>query len=194
MAINSFSGANRFLSNFFPSPIRLYGIDFPTVEHAYQASKFRDTATRLTIAAAPTPGHAKRAGRHFGPDLEYLGPDWESKKVEVMRQCLELKFQIPHLREMLLDTGDEELIEGNHWGDRFWGVCAGTGENWLGRLLMERRQIVRGYKMEDEQEYPSIESALVVLDDALRDAYDKKSADELQAAIDILKKVTGQHV
>lgn len=42
---------------------------------------------------------------------------------------------------MLIATGDAILREGNHWGDRFWGVDArtGEGENHLGRLLMELR-------------------------------------------------------
>jgi predicted NAD-dependent protein-ADP-ribosyltransferase YbiA (DUF1768 family) len=32
-----------------------------------------------------------------------------------------------------------ELIEGNWWGDTYWGVCNGVGENHLGKLLMKIR-------------------------------------------------------
>lgn len=39
-------------------------------------------------------------------------------------------------RDQLLATGGVELIEGNDWGDAFWGVCGGYGQNWLGVLLM----------------------------------------------------------
>ena len=35
---------------------------------------------------------------------------------------------------------DEELIEGNWWGDTYWGVCNGVGENHLGKLLMKIRE------------------------------------------------------
>ena len=42
--------------------------------------------------------------------------------------------------EMLLATDDMEIIEGNVWGDTFWGVCDGKGENNLGKVLMEVRQ------------------------------------------------------
>jgi predicted NAD-dependent protein-ADP-ribosyltransferase YbiA (DUF1768 family) len=43
----------------------------------------------------------------------------------------------------LLETGDAELIEGNDWGDTFWGVCGGKGNNFLGKLLMEVRKELR---------------------------------------------------
>lgn len=49
----------------------------------------------------------------------------------------------PELRTKLLSTGDLEIIEGNHWGDTFWGVCNGTGENHLGRILMQVREDLR---------------------------------------------------
>ena len=40
----------------------------------------------------------------------------------------------------LLDTGDAILIEGNDWGDRYWGVCDGVGQNKLGLILMGLRK------------------------------------------------------
>ena len=43
----------------------------------------------------------------------------------------------------LLNTGDAELVEGNHWGDRYWGVCDGEGQNKLGKLLMQVRGELR---------------------------------------------------
>lgn len=41
----------------------------------------------------------------------------------------------------LMDTGDEEIVEWNNWGDRYWGrdVSDGGGENHLGRLLIKLR-------------------------------------------------------
>jgi predicted NAD-dependent protein-ADP-ribosyltransferase YbiA (DUF1768 family) len=57
-----------------------------------------------------------------------------------MRECLVAKFgQNPELMQLLKDTGDSILIEGNSWGDQFWGVCNSVGKNWLGKLLMEIR-------------------------------------------------------
>jgi predicted NAD-dependent protein-ADP-ribosyltransferase YbiA (DUF1768 family) len=50
----------------------------------------------------------------------------------------------PVLRQRLLDTGDQDLVEGNTWGDTFWGVCRGQGSNWLGRILMDVRAELNG--------------------------------------------------
>lgn len=59
-----------------------------------------------------------------------------------MWEILRAKFkQHPELAAMLIATGDAELVEGNTWGDTFWGrdLATGHGENHLGRLLMELR-------------------------------------------------------
>ena len=142
--VSEFRGAYRFLSNFWPSPI-----DVPiagrvcraaTVEHAFQALKTSDPEQAEWVLAAASPGEAKRRGR-----LLSLRADWDRVRGDVMYALLELKFAADsELAEMLLDTGDAELIEGNTWGDQFWGVCNGVGQNWLGRLLMARRTALRG--------------------------------------------------
>lgn len=136
--INKFSGDFAFLSNFFDSPFEHEGIVYPTNEHFFQAMKTLDRDKRVQIAAARTPGLAKRMGRTL-----HLRPDWEDIKEDIMLQGLRLKFSKRRLKEMLLDTGDEELIEGNNWGDRFWGQCNGEGLNVLGQLLMKVREELR---------------------------------------------------
>lgn len=134
--IDKFDGTEHaFLSNFYSSPIIYEGIVYPTVEHMFQAMKTLDLMQRQKIANAATPGAAKRMGRQVA-----LRGDWEEVKVDVMRTALQLKFSQPQLKEKLLATGDAELIEGNTWNDRFWGVCNGTGRNMLGTLLMELRR------------------------------------------------------
>ncbi len=135
----SFFGAYRFLSNFWPAPVRLAGDRFlyPTVEHAYQAAK-TDLRYRAGVQSARTPADAKRQARALP-----LLPDWESRKLRVMEDLLRQKFSHPGLRRLLLATGDAELVEGNSWGDTFWGVCRGRGQNHLGRLLMAIRAEIR---------------------------------------------------
>lgn len=139
--IVEFDGEHAFLSNFYPSTIYHDGITYPTNEHFFQAMKTLDIETRKAIAAAPTPGAAKRMGRHVA-----LRPDWEKIKVDVMRLGLMLKFTDAELAEKLLATGDEELVEGNWWHDNTWGNCHCTecsrkgGRNLLGMLLMELRK------------------------------------------------------
>lgn len=135
MKIDSFDGEHRFLSNFYPAAVTMYGQSYPTTEHAFQAAKTEDLAQRERIRLAATPGIAKRLGRSVT-----LRPGWNELRLGVMSELLRRKFTIPELRWQLLATGDAELIEGNYWNDRFWGVCRGQGENHLGRLLMELRK------------------------------------------------------
>ena len=138
MMINEFSGEYRWLSNFWPVGVVKDGIAFPSVEHAFQAMKTTDLVDRVRIAACSTPGKAKRLGRTVD-----LRPDWEEIKLVVMKECLDIKFYNRTLRDRLVATGNEELVEGNGWNDTFWGVCRGVGENHLGRLLMEvRRELI----------------------------------------------------
>jgi ribA/ribD-fused uncharacterized protein len=137
--INSFAGPFAFLSNFSSSPISIGGLTFPTVEHAFAAAKTLDSTKRVEIAAAPTPGKAKRLGRKVA-----LRPHWDDMRVSMMTRLVRLKFQEPTLRAQLLATGDALLVEGNRWNDVFWGVCNGVGENQLGQILMRVRTEARG--------------------------------------------------
>lgn len=136
--IDSFRNGYAFLSNFYPSPVTYQGDLYPTVEHAFQAAKTHNPQERDKVRLAPTPTGAKRAGRRVD-----LRPDWEQVKLQVMASLLTQKFCDPTLADLLALTGDQELVEGNTWGDRFWGVCKGTGHNHLGRLLMEVRAELR---------------------------------------------------
>jgi len=142
--IRSFTGPNRFLSNFWPSMVKAAdGMELPTVEHAYQYEKFIGhwptlKEPRELVKAAKTPGQAKKvaeACKHLLPT------DWHDRKLDVMRRLLSQKFrQGSLLGKQLRDTGSVMLVEGNTWGDVYWGICKGHGENWLGRLLMEIRK------------------------------------------------------
>jgi hypothetical protein len=139
MKIDSFFGEYRFLSNFWPAPVSHDGIRYASVEHAYQAAKTLDFAKRWEISQIDSSGEVKRLGK----SLE-LRPDWEQAKFLIMRELLVQKFvRYPDLRKKLLATGDAELVEGNFWHDRVWGVCNGVGENHLGRLLMAIRKELR---------------------------------------------------
>ncbi len=132
--IEEFKGQHRFLSNFWYSDIKLDGVIYPTVEHAFQAAKTNVTSQREEIRKADTPGTAKALGRSVS-----LRAGWEDTKIGVMVELLAQKFKSGELRKMLLETGNSELIEGNTWNDKFWGVCQGEGENWLGQCLMHIR-------------------------------------------------------
>ena len=132
--IRSFTDHYRFLSNFWLEPVWFEGMQFPSVENAYQAAKITSGGNRVPFTTI-SPGQAKRRGNKLK-----LRPDWESVKISIMRDLLEKKFQNKALRALLIATGKISIEEGNTWGDTFWGICKGVGENHLGKLLMEIRE------------------------------------------------------
>lgn len=131
-------------SNFSPHPILLEGIHWPTVEHYYQAQKFvgtKDEKLISVIREAQTPTEAAAIGRD--PN-HTLCPNWEQKKLQVMWQGVLTKF-LTHtdIQIILLNTGEELLVE-NSDRDYFWGCGQDkTGENQLGKMLMKVRQEIR---------------------------------------------------
>ena len=137
--IDKFDGQYDFLSNFYPSTFEWHGRIYPTVEHFFQAAKAETQEDYEMVMREPGPGGAKHAGRNVK-----LRADWEQIKDKVMYTALKEKFtQNPELKEKLLATGNEKLVEGNTWGDRYWGVCGGTGKNHLGLLLMKIREEIK---------------------------------------------------
>jgi ribA/ribD-fused uncharacterized protein len=137
--VDQFRGEHFFLSNFYPATVLLAGINFQTTEHAFQWFKTLDPTERELVRTATTPGRAKAMGGQVTQRA-----DWDSIRINVMYQINRAKFtQHPDLQAKLLMTGDSVLIEGNSWGDTFWGVCKGKGENWLGKILMQIREELR---------------------------------------------------
>lgn len=133
--ISEFKGSYYFLSNFFPWTISVEGDTYKTVEHAYQALKTEDEAWRAKIRDAETPSIAKRLGRQAP-----MRANWNMVRIDIMRHLLEQKFEGGIMLRGLMDTRGSLLVEGNYWGDTFWGQCpVGNGENHLGKLLMEIR-------------------------------------------------------
>ena len=134
--IVSFTGKFRFLSNFHPCKVVFDGIEYPSAEHAYVASKTSDIVQRYSIAEMEHPGEVKRLGRKLK-----IRSDWEKVKVPVMKAIVQAKFdQNPDLMSLLKETRPNELVEGNTWGDRFWGESPlGNGRNEWGKILMSVR-------------------------------------------------------
>jgi ribA/ribD-fused uncharacterized protein len=136
--IDSFKGEFGFLSNFYPSPMNVLGLHFATVEHYFQACKMISNEDFEAVRTARSPGIAKRLGR-----AKTRRPDWDYMKDGIMLGALRIKFHNPVFRDQLLATGDRQLVEGNTWGDQYWGVSNGKGVNRLGMLLMQVRQEIR---------------------------------------------------
>lgn len=140
--ITRFNGKYHFLSNFYPSPVTYMGVVWQTAEHAFQAAKLTGEAFEK-MQRIPSPGAAKKYARSQPKPL-----DWDDRKVQVMREVLAAKFRGSNqLWVWLCETGDARLIEGNTWGDTFWGQVLSRGgwigQNMLGLLLMELRAELR---------------------------------------------------
>lgn len=137
-AINGFQGENRFLSNFWPAEVTYGGFPFPTVEHGYVAAKSSSPLVWRFISTIggiyKETAFVKKMGSLF-----VLRPDWDSFKLKIMADLIDQKFNHPELTALLKATAGRELIEGNTWGDTFWGICNGVGENHLGKTLMAKR-------------------------------------------------------
>jgi len=148
--ITHFRNEHKFMSNFavVPGGLAYDGMRGLTVEHVFQAAKTFNPDERARVLAAPTALAAKQLGRTVS-----LRFDWELVKVGVMARLQSAKYSVPELALQLLQTEDAHLEEGNSWHDRFWGTCgcakhrrdgAPTGENWLGRILVIQRSVMRG--------------------------------------------------
>jgi ribA/ribD-fused uncharacterized protein len=137
--IDSFEGQFSFLSNFYHCKFMYQGCSFDTAEHAFQWAKCINDEDRKLILEAETPAEAKHIGRKV-----CLRPDWDEARLKVMHDILYHKFIWDDaLGAALLTTRDATLIEGNTWGDTYWGMCKGQGDNHLGEILMQVRSEIR---------------------------------------------------
>lgn len=128
-------------SNFSPHGVELDGQWWPTVEHYFQAQKFAGTSFTEKVRMASSPKQAAEIGRDRKLPLR---PDWEQVKDDVMRRAVLRKFEThAAIRQILLDTGDEEIVENTSY-DYYWGCGTnGDGKNMLGQILMEVRTLLR---------------------------------------------------
>ncbi|GBO54731.1 hypothetical protein APA_2782 [Pseudanabaena sp. lw0831] len=133
-------------SNFAPFGIELDNQWWRTTEHYFQAQKFLDKAYQDKIRHAPDPKTAANLGRSRAVTIR---EDWEEIKDDVMRKAVLQKFQThPKLRELLISTGNEDIVE-NAPGDYYWGCGAdGSGKNMLGKILQEVRTQIQTARIE----------------------------------------------
>ena len=167
LPIDSFRYKYMCFSNFSNHKVTYKGINYENSEAAFQAQKFEDENVKQLFKSLD-PSKAKALGRakviFLNPKGEYyknklptnvgqrsseftkhyMRSDWDKVRVEEMYQIVKNKYeQNSCVKEILLSTGERELIEGNTWGDRFWGQVDKTGLNYLGRILMQVRYELR---------------------------------------------------
>jgi len=128
-------------SNFAPYPVRIMGKDWQTSEHFFQAQKFLDRHDQELVRKIHCPVVAARMARRAE---RHRREDWDEIKDSVMRQAVLAKFsQHEEIRRILVATGDAVIVEHSQ-KDRYWGDAGdGSGENMLGKILMEVREELR---------------------------------------------------
>lgn len=140
------NGKYSCFSNFYTCRVVYEGLEYGSSEAACQSLKARDIGLRAQFTNF-TPAAAKHLGRQIP-----LRCDWEEVKFDLMVEVCYAKFdQNPKLREVLLSTGDELLVEDTtSWHDNIWGdcqcpkCCSFEGQNLLGKALMKVRDLLRG--------------------------------------------------
>jgi len=127
-------------SNFSPHPIKFENLIYPTSEHLYQSMKFQDSKTRELIRLSISPFEAAKLGR----SLLGMIPHWDNVKIDVMRKVIALKIdQYPEIKELLISTGNEEIVEYSA-KDYFWGSGPDfSGRNELGKIWMYHRELLK---------------------------------------------------
>ena len=127
-------------SNFSPHGFLLDELYWATSEHYFQAQKFVGTPHLEKVRQTKTPKDAANMGRDRSLPLR---PDWNQVKDDVMRTAVLQKFKThADIREILLATGDEVLVEDSPI-DYYWGCGKdGSGQNKLGQILMEVRGLL----------------------------------------------------
>ena len=148
--------AHRFLSNFSANDFFLDGRWWPTVEHYYQAQKWKEPLRNSFSTRLPgeTPVHGlcpkkikSMSGKTATKNQKHMMVpihEFDAVKLDVMRRALAAKFSFPGMRKKLLET---QLRPLRHFGRRpdYWdchcdasGVIT-KGSNLHGQLMEEQR-------------------------------------------------------
>ena len=136
------------LSNMAPGfPLLINGIRIPTTEALYQACRFPHLPdVQREIIGQHSPMTAKMKSK---PHRKNSRQDWDEVRFKVMRWCLRIKLA-QHYEEfgrLLLATHDKLIVEQSRKDD-YWGAKLSEddetliGQNVLGRLLMELRELL----------------------------------------------------
>lgn len=131
------------LSQWWPSPFTVAGVEYATAEHWMMAGKarlFEDPEAERRVLAAGHPAEAKKAGRLVRGFDEAV---WRRERFAIVVEGSTHKFASdPALRDFLLNTGDRVLVEASPV-DRVWGIglpasdeAATDPERWRGANLL----------------------------------------------------------
>ncbi|KAH8100871.1 hypothetical protein BXZ70DRAFT_907037 [Cristinia sonorae] len=148
-------------SNRSPYSVVYKGRKYPTAEHLYHALKFEHHRPDISEIIRTCSSRANVAISEARRYESQIRSDWQSVKLRKMEEIVALKFeQHRDLRDQLLDTGDDELVEASYI-DSYWGVGKdGHGRNEFGRILQRlRKDLRRGGNSRSRKRYSSPRSS-----------------------------------
>lgn len=136
-------------SNFTKTPMVVNGIEFACVEQLFHYIHLNNEQERAEyLKLTPNMGLKMKAKAFEKRGVERS--DWREIAVDVMRFCLNHKYQAStEFRKALADSGDRFIVEDesnrkkkpDSWGTVFdTGTNEYYGKNIMGRLLMELRE------------------------------------------------------
>ena len=118
-------------------PFVLEDVEWPTVEHYFQAMRFSDPEHRMKIRAVESVDQLQKLSKSW---FKSKRKDWNQIKVTIMTRGLYMQSQMyADMKESILETGDQRLVENSMY-DYFWGCGRDRrGENQYGVVLMNIR-------------------------------------------------------
>lgn len=137
---------NHPLSAVSAHPFELSEQKWATAEHYYQACKFSPeeamSAFSKKIAACATATEANKLGNGW---WKRKRSGFKQARTTLMTRALYSKVQQhPEVKDYLLDTGDQLIVETSLYG-HFWGIGRDQrGENNMGKIWMDIRTRLRG--------------------------------------------------
>lgn len=134
-----FRGEYNFLSNFYDCSVRVFGNIYMNAESAYQAQKFTGYPNIKQQFIGISGKRAKELANKY---KNHVRKDWHDIKLEMMEIVLKAKFYQNFSLGVKLINTREPIVEENHWGDTFWGVCGGQGENHLGKIIEKVKKFI----------------------------------------------------
>jgi ribA/ribD-fused uncharacterized protein len=142
-------GEVDWMRNDYNCDISVAGYTYATVEHAYQAAKFKDPDLKQAIQEAETVREARNVGRNN----VNIRDDWDDIRATIMESLVRQKFtNNPTLGDRLAKTGSAEIVMEGY--DEFWGTGRdGTGENMLGAILETVRSEIQFISGVDPSDY-----------------------------------------
>jgi ribA/ribD-fused uncharacterized protein len=136
-----------YFSPYTAHAIKVDGILYPTVEHAYQCQRYTDPKIIEEIRGATSPMKAWQISTKY-KHLQIPEFKKDEYKIKVTKKLMRLKMeQHEEVKKALLDSKDLEIVKKVITyppGDGFWDIGEdGKGLNHMGRIWMELREEIK---------------------------------------------------